>query len=185
LGFVTQATLMAGLTKGGRLEWGIAFFVGNLLLVPSLVRWLLRSLSYPLPDRRWLAVTRGVGLGLPMLPLIVGGLHPPLLGGDVLIPSLGTLFATPAVAGWLLWALSLVGGGVLAWQEQAIRPKVELLLTAIHDLLRLEWLYDALVGALDRGLSVLRAADEVVGGSGALLWSWLLFLLLLLILGNR
>jgi hypothetical protein len=95
------------------------------------------------------------------------------------------LFATPALAGWLLWALSLVGGGVLAWQEQAIRPKVELLLTAIHDLLRLEWLYDALVGALDRGLSVLRAADEVVGGGGALLWSWLLFLLLLLILGNR
>jgi len=40
-------------------------------------------------------------------------------------------------------------------------------------------------GALDRGLSMLRAAGEVVGGAGALLWSWLLFFLLLLVWGGR
>jgi hypothetical protein len=90
----------------------------------------------------------------------------------------------PDLMGWVLWVVSLAGGGVLAWQEEALRPKIGLLLSAIHDLLSLEWLYSAVVGALDRGFSVLRAADQVVGGGGALLWSWLLFLLLLLVWGN-
>lgn len=83
-----------------------------------------------------------------------------------------------------MWALSLIGGGVLAWQENALRPKVELWLGTMHDLLRLEWLYDTVIGALNRGLDVIRAADEVVGGAGALLWSLLLFLLLVLMWGS-
>ena len=74
---------------------------------------------------------------------------------------------------------------MLAWQERALRPKVELWLSAIHDLLCLEWLYDAVVAALGRGLNVLRVADEVMGGGGALLWSWLLFLLMILVWGSR
>jgi hypothetical protein len=74
---------------------------------------------------------------------------------------------------------------VRAWQEGNGRYRIEFLLDAIHDLLRLEWLYDALVGAIDRGLSAIRAADEVVGGAGAVLWSLLLFLLILLIWSSR
>jgi len=184
LGFVTEANLIAGLTTEGRLGWGGAFFVGHLFLVPSLMRWLLLPSSSPVPNRRWPLVARGVGLGLPALLLVVAGLHPPLFIGGIGAPSLGPLLAMPGLTGWLLWAVSLAGGGVLAWQERALRPKIELLLGATHDLLRLEWLCDALVGALDRGLSVLRMADEVVGGTGALLWSWLLFLLILLVWGR-
>jgi hypothetical protein len=56
-----------------------------------------------------------------------------------------------------------------------------LLLIGVHGVLCLEWFYDALVGALDRGLNVLRLADEVVEGAGTLLWSLLLFLLILLV----
>jgi hypothetical protein len=59
-----------------------------------------------------------------------------------------------------------------------------LLLGAVHDVLRLEWFYSAVAGAFDRGLSVFRVANEVVGGAGALLWSLLLFLLLLLVWGG-
>jgi len=184
LGFVTEATLLGGLTKGDHPGWGGAFFVGNLFLVPSLMRWLLFSSSSSLLNRRWLLVVRGVGLGLLALPLIVAGFHPSLFISGILAPSLGPLLSMPGLTGWLLWAVSLAGGGVLAWQERALRPKVELVLVMMHDLLRLEWLNDALVGALDRGLSVLRVADEVVGGAGALLWSWLLFLLLLLVWGR-
>ncbi len=181
LGFVTEATLIGGLTKGGHLGWGGAFFLGNLFLVPSLVRWLLLPPSSPAREggRRARAVAYGVGMGLPMLLLIVAGLYPPLLVGSVLAPTLGLLFAMPGLTGWLLWVVSLACGGVLAWQEEALHPRIELLLSAMHDLLCLEWLYDAVVGALDRGLSVLWAADEVMRGAGALLWSWLIFLLLL------
>jgi len=87
--------------------------------------------------------------------------------------------------GWLLWAVSLAGGGILAWQDGKLRPKIKLLLGAVHDLLRLEWLYGVMIGTLERGLGPLRVADEVVGGAGALLWSWLLFLLLLLVWGGK
>ena len=81
--------------------------------------------------------------------------------------------------------ISLAIGGMLVWQEENVRYRIDLLLDALYDLLRLEWLYDALVGALERGLSALRAADEVVGGAGALLWSLLIFLLLLLIWSSQ
>jgi len=126
-------------------------------------------------------VARGIGLGLPALLLIVAIVRPSLLIRSVPAPALGSPYAMPGLAGWLLWAVSLAGGGVLAWQERNLRPRIELFLGAAHDLLCLEWLYGAGAGALDRGLSVLRAADQVVGGAGALQWSWLLFLLILLI----
>ena len=184
LGFVTGANLVGGLAKGGSPGLGGAFFLGNVLLIPALMRWLLNTVVSSWPTHRGLAVARGVGLGLPTLLLIVAGLHPPLLVGHGLVPSLGQLLAMLNPVGWLLWMISLAGGSVLAWQDAVICPKIGLLLRAAHDLLSLEWLWGAVVGALDRGFGVLRVADEVVGGSGALLWSWLLFLLLLLVWGS-
>jgi len=181
-GFVHQAGLLAGLAERGEMGWDVAFFIGNLFLVPSLVRWLV-SYASPSPGRRWLLVARGVGLGLLALPLIAAGLFPSLLVVESSAPSLGALLAMPGLGRWLLWMLSLVGGGILAWQQRTLRPRIEPWLDAVHNLLRLEWLYEAVLGALGRGLNVLRAADELVGGAGALLWSLLLFLLLVLMWG--
>ena len=194
LGFVAESTLIGALIREGRLAWIGAFFVGNLFLAPALVRWLRSSFSPgegSSPAREEgiggvvRIVTRGVGLGLPASLLVVAGLYPPLLIGKDPAWSLGALFTRPGLAGWLLWAISLVGGGVLAWQERNLRPKIELILSAAHDLLRLDWLYDAVVSALDRGLSVLQMADDLVGGAGALLWSWLLFLIIILAWSSR
>lgn len=188
-GFVADTVLIGGLTQGDSLGWGGAFFVGHLFLVLSLVRWLLLPPYSPFPrkkgDRGIRSVACGVGLGLPALLLIVAGLPPSLLIADVLVPSLSPLFVVPSLRGGLLLAAALAGGGVLAWQEGNLRPKIQLFLSAAHDLLRLEWFYDALAGALGRGLSILWAAGELVGGEGTLLWSWLLFFLLLLIWGGR
>jgi formate hydrogenlyase subunit 3/multisubunit Na+/H+ antiporter MnhD subunit len=184
LGFVVEASLIEGLMEAGHIGWGGVFFFGNLFLVPSLVRWLLLPSLRPVLNRHGLLVARGVGLGLLALPLVVAGLYPPFFLGDISVPSLGTLLVMPGIRGWLLWVISLFGGGLLAWQEGALRAKIEPLLGATHELLRLEWLYDAVLGAVDRGLGVLRMIGEVVGGAGALLWSWLLFLLFLLIWGR-
>jgi hypothetical protein len=74
---------------------------------------------------------------------------------------------------------------VLAWQDGNVRHGIEFLLSAAHDLLRLDWLYEAAVGAMNQGMGVLRLIDEVVGGAGTLLWSLLLFLLILLIWSER
>jgi NADH:ubiquinone oxidoreductase subunit 2 (subunit N) len=185
LGFVPQASLLGGIAHAGRLWWGTAFFFGNLFLVASLTRWLLASAVSPLPGRYWQLAVYGVSLGIPILLLLVAGFYPPLLVVGISTPSVAKLFSTPGLAGWLVWAVSLSVGGVLAWQDENVRQRIDILLDALHDLLRLEWLYDALVGALERGLSALRAVDEVVGGAGALLWSLLIFLLLLLMWSSR
>ncbi|RLC67955.1 MAG: hypothetical protein DRI48_00905 [Chloroflexi bacterium] len=183
LGFASRAPLLSGLIREERLAWQALFFFGHLFLVPSLARWLLtspRPTSSP-PDRRWSVIARGIGLGLPALLLLGAGLYPRFLINEEPVPSLGSLLTTPGLKGWLLWIASLVGGGVLIWQESNLRPAIETFLNATHDLIRLEWLYNVVVGALDRGLSVIRVTDEVIGGAGALLWSLLLFLLILLV----
>jgi formate hydrogenlyase subunit 3/multisubunit Na+/H+ antiporter MnhD subunit len=185
LGFVSQATLLGGIANAGRLWWGAAFFFGNLFLVASLARWLLAPAASPLPTSYWQLAVYGVGLGIPALLPLAAGFYPALLVVGVPSLSSGALFSTPGLAGWSMWVISLAVGGVLAWQEENVRPRIALLLDAFHDLLRLDWLYDALVGALERGLSAIRAADEIVEGAGALLWSLLIFLLLLLIWSSQ
>jgi hypothetical protein len=122
---------------------------------------------------------------LGALLLVSAGLYPPvlLLGADV--PGFGALLRTPGLAGWLLWLVALAAGGILAWQDENLRPRLRILFNALYDFLRLEWFYDALGGALDRGLNVLRLSDAMIGGAGALLWSWLLFLIILLMWGHR
>jgi formate hydrogenlyase subunit 3/multisubunit Na+/H+ antiporter MnhD subunit len=191
LGFVPAATLLGRLVQEGLLERGVIFWgvvLGNLFLVPSLVRRLLVAPSSSPPERRGMIIARGVGLGMPALLLIGAGIYPPLLlgggGGSDAVPSLGLLFVMPRLVGWLLWVASFVLGGLLVWQDGFLRSKIEPLLSVIHDVLRLEWLYGAVVGALGRGLSVFESAGEVIGGAGALLWSLLLFLLFLLVRGG-
>jgi NADH:ubiquinone oxidoreductase subunit 2 (subunit N) len=185
LGFGYQASLLGGIARAGRLGWGTAFFVGNLFLVASLTRWLLAPAASPLPERYWRLAAHGVSLVIPAALLLVAGFYPPLLVVGTSAPSMGALFSMPGLAGWLVWLVSLSVGGVLAWQDESVRQRAGLLLDALYDLLRLEWLYDLLVGALERGLSALRAVDEVVEGAGALLWSLLIFLLLLLIWSSQ
>jgi formate hydrogenlyase subunit 3/multisubunit Na+/H+ antiporter MnhD subunit len=184
LGFVSRAALLGGIAADPRLWWWV-FFVGNALLVAALTRWLLAFPSSPLPSRYWRLAVYGVVLGLPALLLVVAGFYPGLLVAGVSLPSLGASFSLPGVVGWLLWALSLAGGGVLAWQDGNVRHRIEFLLSAAHDLLRLDWLYEAAVGAMNQGMGILRLIDEVVGGAGTLLWSLLLFLLILLIWSER
>jgi formate hydrogenlyase subunit 3/multisubunit Na+/H+ antiporter MnhD subunit len=202
LGLVAETSLLGGVLQDdlGGLGWRVVFFfLGNLFLASSVARLFLETsaLSFAeegehgqprAPDRPWVLVACGVGLGLPILLLVVAGLHPPLLVTEVPAPSLWGALATPGLAGWLLWTASLAGGGVLAWQDAGqqsdTQSRIELLRGTVHDLLRLEWLSEMVVGALDRGLSVLRTADEVIGGAGALLWSLLLFLLILLVWGG-
>lgn len=127
------------------------------------------------------------GLGLPAFLLVIAGLFPVLLFDStaIAVPSFVTILGLPGIVGWLLWLGGLVVGGLLSWKDGVLRSEGGAALEAIYSLLRLEWLYDALAGALNRGLAVFRAADELIGGAGALLWACLIFLLYILAKGGR
>ncbi len=124
---------------------------------------------------------RALGMGLPVALIVLAGLHPPLLvqGADAL--ALLNLFRSPGALGWALWGLSLALGGILAWQGERFRARAAPFFSAIGDLLKLEWFFDLALGSLGKGVGALQAADELISGAGALLWAWLLFLLLVLV----
>lgn len=181
LGFVAESYLMGDLTRLGHWSRAVGFFIGQTFLVAAVSRWLFpptQSEKTDVISLEQLAPAAG-SIGSALF-LIVGGLIPSLLLSGSSGPSLGGLFARPSLLGWLLWMGSLLLGGVLAWQDAYLRPKISLWLNAIHGVVRLEWAWDLLVDAFDRGLSLVRAVDEILGGRGALLWSFILFLILVL-----
>jgi len=184
IGFAAQAVLLGSLVRGARLGPALCLFVGQVFLLPALARSLLAAPLRPQPGGFWSRAAHGIGTGAPAAWLVLAGLAPRAAFGATQAFSLAESFAAPTLAGWLLWIVCLALGALLVWQEHNLRPRLSFLLTAVHDLLRLEWLYNALMGAVDRGLSILRVADEIVGGVGALLWSWVLFLAMLLVVGS-
>mgnify|MGYP006301338933 CR=1 FL=1 len=54
----------------------------------------------------------------------------------------------------------------------------------VHDVVLLDWVYEWLAGALEKGFGLLRAVDDVLGGRGALLWAVVLLLILVLLVGG-
>jgi hypothetical protein len=121
------------------------------------------------------------GLIGPALLLVAVGAAPPLLFAGSTQLSLRFLLTEPGLIGWLLWGGALLIGGILGWQDAYLRPRVSLSLDVLQDILRLDWAWALLVGALEQGLTVLRAVDDVLGGRGALLWSFIMLLLLILV----
>lgn len=180
LGFVTSAPLIGGLVRGGSVGGGVAFVISQVFLLPSLVRWLMLPPDQPLPGRKFYLVTWLAGLGLATVTLAVLGVG---LASFRLfaVPPIAALVRLPTVPGWSVWTVSMVIGGLLVWQERNLRPRIASLLGVGHDLWRMDWLYSALAGAIERGLSLVRAADDVIGGTGSLLWSLVIFLVVVLV----
>lgn len=185
LGFISQVHLLGGIARTPRFCWLAAFFLGNSLLIAALARRLRAEALSPLPSSYWLLGVYGFALGLPAFLLLVSGFFPSLLVVGVELPALGMLFSLPRVVGWALWIFALVGGGVLGWQDENVRARIAFLMSAAHDFVRLDWFNESVVGAMEQGLRVLRVIDEVVGGAGSLLWSLLLFLLILLVWSSQ
>jgi formate hydrogenlyase subunit 3/multisubunit Na+/H+ antiporter MnhD subunit len=185
LGFVAESPLLGGLNTAEQWSWRVGFFLGQLFLVMAVARWLFP----PVPPQRSDAdqgnllgrMARDAGLILPALLLVALGVAPaPLLAGSFRL-SLRSMLSGPGLVGWLLWGGALLLGGVLAWQDATLRPRVSLWLDVLQDVVRLDWAFALLGGAFEQGLSVIRAVDDVLGGRGALLWSLIMFLLLILV----
>jgi hypothetical protein len=87
-----------------------------------------------------------------------------------------------------LWIVSVLGAGALAFQStrRVAYSKSSWLQNAspILDLLDFQWLYRALWRGIEHLLSILRISAEVFEGSGALLWSFLILMLVMLVVIN-
>jgi formate hydrogenlyase subunit 3/multisubunit Na+/H+ antiporter MnhD subunit len=185
LGFVAEASLVGNLTRAERWGWGVGFFVGQLFLVAAVTRWLFSAVPPQragLDDDSLLArIAHDVGLVCPALVLVVVGVAPTLLVADPSRLSVRFLLTEPGLTGWLLWGGALLLGGILGWQDAYLRPRVSLWLDALQGIVRLDWAWTLLAGAFGQGLTVLRAVDDVLGGRGALLWSFIMLLLVILV----
>jgi hypothetical protein len=86
--------------------------------------------------------------------------------------------------GWVLWLLAVLGAVALAWGSASLRRGVRRV-QPVLEFLDLQWLYHSVWRGAENLLSVMRISAEVVEGSGALLWSLLILLLMLLVVGNQ
>jgi len=182
LGFTSIACLLSGIIAQGKLWWGVAFFVHQVFLIPSVAR-LFKATPHLLPANRWSQGAWAAGVVVPVILIPVIGLFSLPLTGASQVSSWRETLILPGQTGWLLWVVAGGIGGVLAWQDAKVRGAMRLWLSALHDLLCLDWMFRVVVGAAARGASYLRATDEIVAGGGALFWSVLLVLLLVLVQG--
>lgn len=187
VGFVAESGLLGSLVGSGRWGWAVSFAISQVFLVAAVVRW-LRAPGCARPRESGLLakVVSGVGMiGLAVSAVFVGVVPGRFFSGiDGPFPAWNALFAAPGLAGWLLWGGAVALGGMLAWGDKALRPRISLWLDAVHDIVLLDWAYDLLIGAVEQGFALLRVLDDVVGGRGAFLWAGVILLILILVSGG-
>jgi len=188
LGFVAESALLRQLGRADGWGWSVGFLIGQVFLVAAVIRWLVVSDAIEGGDAGPIGeIVCGAGLTSLAIALILVGIVPNILlaGANVYSRvSLTSLLAAPNLVGWLLWLVSVVLGGILAWLDRGLRPRISLWLDVVHDVVLLDWGYEWLAGALEKGFGLFRVVDDVLGGRGALLWAVVLLLILVLLVGG-
>ena len=158
----------------------VAIICGFGLLAAALVRRLLIPGARENP--RPLEITaRAAGVLTASIPLLAAGILPALLLQDSPASLVG-LVAQAGVLGWGLWLLALASGAFLVWAEPRFRHRIEPFLGLLHDFVSLDWAWRLFLGGLGRAVQLFQNVAELLEGAGAVLWSLVIFVLLLLIL---
>lgn len=151
--------------------WRIVFILGWATVVATLLKEGTRpAVGRTLPPRTWQQAALSAGLLLPVLGVISGASVPRAVTFNAL--------------GLLLWGSALLLAAALAWRGVRVRQLVARGM-ALWDSLDLQWLYRALWRGSEHLLGLVRIAADVVEGSGALLWSLLVLLIILLVTVNQ
>lgn len=151
--------------------WRLIFAVGLAFIVASLLRsavWRAEGRVRPPSLLRLASLTAGLVIG-------VGGIIVSCL-------SIDALPMTPVA--YLLWVFVLVGGMALARWGGGVRATLRRGAPVV-ELLDLRWLYRAAWQGAENLLGTVRVTAEVVEGSGSVLWSVLILLLVLMVVGSR
>ncbi len=183
LGFVTRFTAYSGL-EADLLALAVAL-IGETLVVAALLRLWFWAEPRPLPRRQLLEPVYLAFFALAAIVLILTGLSPETFTGrgqDSGLLALDALISQGGVAGWAGWALPLVAGLTLFVLGEGLRQRLEGGWQGLGTLLRLEWVYGLFFIATRRIVSLMRGASSLVEGEGALLWTVVILLIILLYL---
>lgn len=168
----------AGAPLAGGFRWA-GFFLGQALLTVALLRDALRPPASEEPVDFWLDIARAAGHGVLIALMVVGALGMPRWIGPILPEGRSHALEWPTMA---IWVLSTLAGGVLYFQALPRLREKRTWMAPVHALLKLDWAYDLLAGALSRGTGVISMVADVTEGAGAVLWALAVFLLILVIL---
>jgi hypothetical protein len=161
------ANLLATVDWGGR----ILFFMGLVLVGATLMHDCpCRAKATVTPPWIW----QRVGLVLGLLFIAAIGI---VL--SVMVPPIPFSWF-----GFALWFVAMLGAGALARWGQVPRTW-GYRFRPILEFLDLQWFYRSMWRGATNLLSVLRISAEVIEGSGAVMWSLLILLLTLLVIGSR
>lgn len=123
------------------------------------------------PPRTWQRVSLIAGLCVvgSVLVLVTATTSPVVFAGT----------EEPAFswAGFGLWAITILAAAGLAFWEQPVRAQAQFA-QPLMEFLDLQWLYRSMWRGAEHLLSFLRVSADVIEGSGALLWSLLIMLLI-------
>jgi hypothetical protein len=128
------------------------------------------------PPTMWQRVAMVAGLGITTAALIATVfLVKPLHG--VSQPSFSWL-------GFGFWVLSAFGAGALVRWGKPLRERARYS-QPVMEFIDLQWLYRSIWHGAEHLLSVVRITADVLEGSASLLWSLLILLLILMVVGNQ
>ena len=146
-----------------------------------------RTAATPVPPRAWQRVFFIVGqmliVGILLLTTLESRFFLENRDSNAANVDLAASAAFPWL-GWTLWCVAIAGAvgaarwraGLQLWSER---------LQPLLDFLDLQWFYRSMWRGAENLLGFLRVAAEVIEGSGAMLWSLLILLLVLLVVTNQ
>jgi multicomponent Na+:H+ antiporter subunit A len=126
-----------------------------------------------------------IGAALLAAPVVILGLHPPVLkplAEMIAFPTLADLLRSTTIVQWATFALPLLGGYLLQRHRQRIFDPVEPFWLKLTTVLRLEWLYGFVGQIADGAAGALRIVSRVSEGRGYLGWIVVMGLLAFLFL---
>ncbi len=186
LGFVGRWHLYHFLLADGNLAFLAVSLLAEAFLFAALLRmWSVVSIRvFPAEFAYHRSYT--VGAALLAVPVLILGLHPPVLRflvDAVSFPTLADLLRRTTIVQWATLFLPLLGGYLLQRHRQRIFDPVEAFWLRLATALRLEWL-DALIGqSIAAVTGALRIAGRMSEGRGY--WGWIAVLGLLAFLFLR
>jgi len=141
--------------------------LGFVLVSVALLRFgRQRTEAYVSPPWVWQKITLALGLALPLAVLFCCVRLEP-------VPRLGMV----------LWAVGVVAAVGVVWRQKG-RTVAGERLNALWSFMDFQWVHRSLWRGAEHVLGAVRVVAEVVEGSGAMLWSVLVILIVLLIRGS-